>query len=71
MTIDRAKYLLREIWGDGKNITPEIADEISKERNIKLPEPEAYIDILQRIVGDDYNWRSEPNWNVRNSHYAN
>ena len=53
MTPKRACEILRAAWGDGEPLHPAVEAEI---QGIML-RGDGYLDALQRIAGDRYDWR--------------
>lgn len=53
MTPERAKTILRAVWGAARNLDQQTAAEI--EHNCH--KGETLLDCLQRIAGDSFDWR--------------
>ena len=69
MTKDRARQLLREIWGGGRNVTLEEIDEIHA---AAAYDGEPQLTSLQRIAEDDYEWRIDGAFSkAAFAHFAN
>lgn len=54
MTPDRAAELIREHWGYGTELSPDAEAEIMA----AMHPGDGFLDALQRVCGDGYDWRA-------------
>lgn len=65
----RARGMLRHYFGrpEGRPYSPEDREQIECWRQSP---GENELDILQRVGGDNYNWRAERSWDKRALHFS-